>query len=222
MSGVKFLVVFLAMSSIAFAEISIGADITSSFSNSSTTSEPTTGSSTERKSNQNTFSIAPMIGIFPSKVVEIAPFLRWSISTSSNQIIIEGSTTTSQPDETSQQSLEPGCGAYFHVTNNNNLLDFSLGPKLSYSWLFEPYTKNSTSSVYDKYYYGSLNFGVQTNIDLKFTEHFKTRFFSNLFRLSLLNTHTKYKGATTETRGYNFVSDFRTILQPSFGFHFTF
>jgi hypothetical protein len=214
---------------VSIAEISIGADI--SFYNSTSNSEAgnSSGITTESQTTQNTTSISPVIGIFPLKFIEIAPFFRWGISASSSESKTTGTTLNStQKSERSQHTIEPGCGAYFHVIKDNSILDFSLGPKLSYAWALKPHSKNesgtstSTTTEYDKYYNGSFNLGVQTNIDLKFTEHFKTRFYSNLFRLSFSNTHTKYKNTTVENRTVNILSDFRTILQPAFGFHFTF
>jgi hypothetical protein len=218
------LMALVIFSSVSVAEISIGADITSYVNSNNSETETPTVTTSQRQTNQ-TFGIGPQIGIFPSKLIEIAPFIRWSVTSSSTENTTKGTaTTTTTTTERSQHSIEPGCGVYFHVVNNNNMLDFSLGPKLSYAWSFKPYTKNSsgTSTEYDDYYFGTLNFGVQTNIDLIFSDHFKARFFSNLFRLSLLNNNYKFKGSTTKNRSSTFVSDFRTILQPGFGFHFTF
>ncbi len=226
MCRVKMLMALVLFSSVSFAEISIGADITSYFSSNNETVESTTSSTaSERQTNQRTIGFGPQIGILPSKLIEIAPYFRWSVTSTHIENTTKGTTTsTTTSTDRSQHSIEPGCGVYFHVVNNNNVLDFSLGPKLSYAWTFKPVTKNSagTSTEYDKFYNGSLIFGVQTNIDLRFSDHFKTRFYSNLFRLSLLNTHTKVKGASTESSAINVVSDFRTIFQPAFGFHFTF
>lgn len=201
MCGVKFLMTLVVLSSVSIAEISIGADITSYSNRNNQETELSSGTTTERQTNQNTLSVGPQIGIFPSNLIEIAPFFRWSVTTSSSENTSGGTTSTTTETESSQHAIEPGCGVYFHVVNNNNVLDFSLGPKLSYAWTFKPLSKNSSgpTNEYDKYYYGSLNFGVQTNIDLKFSEHFKARFFSNLFRFSLMSTHTKAKGARQRT-----------------------
>jgi hypothetical protein len=223
MFDLKFMVVLLFLCSISSAEISIGADITTYSYTSNTESELSTGTKYKGHSNRSAFLIGPMIGIFPSKSVEIAPFFKWGITKSSNEVTTEGNLGSTQESENSQHSIEPGCGAYFHVIKNNAILDFSLGPKLSYLWSFKPFSKGTTTnSEYEKYYNGSLNLGLQTNIDLKFTEHFKTRFYSNLLRISLQNVNTKTYGQTTEDRDTDFSIDFKTILQPSFGFHFTF
>jgi hypothetical protein len=223
MVDLKFIVLFLFLCSISYAEISIGADVTTYSYTSNSDSELSSGIKYEGRSNRSALFIGPVIGIFPSKLIEIAPFFKWGFTKTSNESTTSGNLSSTEDSKNSQHSIEPGCGAYFHLIKDNAILDFSLGPRLSYVWSFKPFNKGTTaSSDYEKYYNGSLNLGLQTNIDFKFTEHFKARFYSNLLRISLQNVNTKTYDETTEDRVSNFTMDFKTILQPSFGFHFTF
>jgi hypothetical protein len=212
------------------AEISIGVDLTTTFYNNN---ESERGSERKTVTSKNTISFGPTIGFHPLKLVEIAPFFKWNITSANTETTynstadIRYTTNTQQKNEYSQHGIEPGLGVYFHLINNSNVIDFSLGPRISYQWSFKPHQKSSsgTTSItteYEKYYNGKGIAALRTNIDLTFSEHFAVRLSTNLFQFSIVNLVTKLRNDTSEYKGFAIESDFRTVFQPSGGFYFTF
>lgn len=167
---------------------------------------------TESETRINT-SFAPFVGIHPTDLIEIDPSFAWNLYSYSLK--------NNDNNSYSQNSIEPGCGLYFHLLKNN-VLGFALGPKVSYEFAFAPnYPDGSPQNEYDKYFNGTLNVACQVAIDLMFSKKFACRLTSNLFRYSLNSLDFETK-AGNKSDGSSYVIDLRTIFQPSFGFLFTF
>ncbi len=217
----KLSIAILAFSAIVTAEITLGLDMWYRVYNYENERESASGTSDQEQENGNTnFSLTPVLGICPNAVVEISPFFGYHFSSNKSKSKSSGSTQTSK-SETSQHGIEPGFGIYFHLVNNSDILDFSLGPKISYRINFPPDLDNS-SIDYDTYHDGVLAIACQINIDLHFNQHFAARLSSSLYRFSVNYYKEELENSDITTSRVTTNSDLRTILSPSLGFYFTF
>lgn len=219
----KILIILLAVSAVASAKISLGVDMTYRVSNDKEEMSSSGETNQKRENTNNQLSVTPFLGIYPNGLIEISPFFGWHYSSSKYKSNYSGSTPTSK-SSSSQHGIEPGCGLYFHIINNSNILDFSLGPKVSYRIYFTPDQESGGSDPvdYDKYFNGIFAIACQANIDLHFSERFAARMSSSLYRFSITNLETKMENSDVTTSRVSPVSDFKTIFSPSIGFYFTF
>jgi hypothetical protein len=195
----KIYAILLATVVTASAEISFGVDL--GYNQQSTESET-----------RINMSFAPFVGIHPTDIIEIDPSFAWNLYSYSSD---------NNNSSYSVNSIEPGCGLYFHLLKNN-VLGFALGPKVSYKFAFAPnYDDNSPQHEFDKYFNGTLNIACQMAIDLMFSKNFTCRLSSSLFKYSLNSWNIETEDGNKSEGTYN-EFDLRSVVQPYFGFLFTF
>jgi hypothetical protein len=195
----KFYVILLATVVTVSAEISFGLNL--GYNQQSTENDTKIG-----------LSFAPFVGIHPTDLIEIDPFFIWNLYSYSSD---------NDHDSYSENSIEPGCGLYFHLLKNN-VLGFALGPKVSYEFAFAPnYADDSPQHEYNSYFDGTLKIACQVAIDLMFSKNFTCRLSSDLFKYSLNSWNTETKNGNKSDGTYNEV-DLKSLFQPYFGFVFTF
>lgn len=219
----KLLIMILAISTVVSAKISLGLDMSYRVLSTNDETETDAGSEQERETSSNSISLTPVLGIHPTDLVEISPFFGWYYSSSKIENRNSNSTLTSKT-KSSQSGIEPGLGLYFHLINNSNILDFSIGPKASYCIYFTPKskTKGVDPTEYDTYFNGTFAAACQINIDLHFSKHFAARMSSSLYRFSVAYLKTELEDSDVTKTSVNTNSDFRSVFTPSLGFYFTF
>ncbi len=172
----------------------------------------------KNENGSTTLSLTPVLGILPNDIIEISLFSGFHFSASNTKS--KNSTSTSKTKR-SQFGIEPGLGLYFHLINNSNIIDFSLGPKLSYQFGFPP-NEGKNGPEYDTYIDGLFNVACQINIDLHFSRNFAARLSSSLYRFSIDHLKTEVEDSDVTIKQVITTSDFRTVFTPSLGFYFTF
>jgi hypothetical protein len=217
----KLPILIFAVSAIAAAEISLGVDMNYTVNKNTDEDEIETvnGSVDDKRENTlSTLSITPVLGIHANKIVEISPFLGYHYYSSKNKT---KTSTISSKSKKTQHGISFGSGLYFHVINNSDILDFSLGPKISYLLNLPP-DEGKGATEYDTYLEGAFNAICQINIDLHFSKHFAARLSSNLYRFSINHKKTEVEDSNVTEKTVTKTSDFRTFFTPSLGFYFTF
>jgi hypothetical protein len=219
----KLLLLVMAVSAIAAAEISLGVDMRYLVGKDEDEREDEreySGGSADQKQEyvSNSLSIMPVLGIHANDIIEISPFFGYHFYSSKTKS--KTSTSTSK-SKRSQHGIEPGLGLYFHLINNSDIIDFSLGPKISYGIYFPPNT-GKDGVEYDTYVDGIFSAACQINIDLHFSSNFAARLSSSLYRFSINHTKTEVENSDVTEKEVTRTSDFRTVFTPTLGFYFTF
>ena len=141
----KLLLLVMAVSAIAAAEISLGVDMRYLVSKDEDEREYSSESANEEQEyGSNSLSIIPVLGIHANDIIEISPFFGYHFHSSKTKS--KTSTSTSK-SKRSQHGIEPGLGLYFHLINNSDIIDFSLGPKISYGINFPPNTERTVLNM---------------------------------------------------------------------------
>lgn len=213
----KLSILVLAVSAIAVAEISLGVDVLYRVNDYEYERE-SSESNQEIESGNSTLNLMPFLGIRPNDIIEVSPFFGYYLYVGKRK---ESNQSSSNESKSSQHGIEPGIGIYFHLFNNSDIIDFSLGPKTSYRINF-PAKENDKAPDYDKYIDGIFSVACQVNIDLHFNKHFAARLSSNLYGFSIDHTKTKVGNPNVSTKNVSIVSELRTFFTPSLGFYFTF
>jgi len=201
----------------AFGKVSIGVDATYSLSNNVTSTSPSSSLSPSRSSINNSLSVVPYVGIFIGEIVEIDPFLGWSMNASTFKT---GDSVTSSR---TQHMILLGFRGLFHVVRGE-LLGLAIGPEFGYSQDFKPTTTGTSSSTatLSEYYSGTIWLGCPLAIDLHFTALLSARLSASLFQCTYDMYSYKYTNSTVSNSSNTFGLSFKTIFQPTFGFYFLF
>ncbi len=192
-------------------------------------SSGSTSSSSTDKSTTNAFGITPTIGILPSEIFEISPFMMVGFANYSEKEI-ENDSVVSEYDA-SQVFLGAGIGFYFHVVRGEHM-HLSLGPRLQFLNYFEPNTDdhnpNTTTDPYDTYLNMSIPINVPINIDFYLNKVVGLRLTSNLLNFYIniyKRTRRDTQLTTTVKREWTDIKidfDIITSIIPSFGLFFRF
>ena len=157
-------------------------------------------------STRNRLQLTPRIGIMPSELLEISPFLIFILNTSKR---VEEDFNS--PYRGSSADLGCGIGAFFHIIRSK-IIHLSLGPQLRFQFGLKP--KN-----YDEYLDIGLSIGSPLNFDFHLSDKFAIRFSSNIIDIKYYRYLRESEG---ETYSYNdFDIDLQSIFNPSLGFFFT-
>ena len=203
-------IILLASAITASGELSLGLNLKYSATNNFTDN-----TSTKVTTTSNSFYIRPYIGIHPTKLVEVSPFVGWSLSSNSRKTEYSNTNSTTE-SSSSQGALWLGCGLFFHVVRGE-VFGVSIGPELGYGWNFEP-----SDAQYDKYYNADIRVACPLNIDLHFTKTFSARLSTDLALYNFNATTTEAKNSSTEIKNHTSTFDLRSIFQPIFGLYFNF
>ena len=215
----KLPILVLSVCAFAAAEISLGVDMTYRVYKDEDETEYESGLGDQKQEyGTNTLGIMPVIGIHANHIIEISPFFGYYFYSSKTK----NKTSTSTSKTTmSQHGIEPGLGLYFHLINNSDIIDFSIGPKVSHLFNFTP-DRGKEGPDYDTYIDGVFSAACQINIDLHFSSNFAARLSSSLYRFSVSHLKTEVEDSDVTEKEVTKTSDFRTFFTPSLGFYFTF
>lgn len=215
----KLPILVLSVCAIAAAEFSFGVDMNYTVSKNESETEYESGlEDRESESGNNNLSISPVFGIHANDIIEISPFFGYYFSSRNTK---DKTSTSTIKTKWAQHGIFFGSGLYFHVVNNSDILDFSLGPKIYYRMSFTP-DEGKDAPDYDTYIDGVFGAACQINIDLHFSNHFAARLSSSLYSFSVSHKKTEVEKSDITKKTVIKTSDFRTVFTPSLGFYFTF
>ena len=203
MKKILLLLVIPLSITISYGEVLLGADIRYDFGfHDSRTKDSLSNRYVSRIDNQ--LQLTPRIGIMPSELLEISPFLIFNLNTSKREAPTYTSTTR-------MVDLGCGIGAFFHIIRGK-IIHLSLGPQVRFQYALKP-------EEYDEYLDINLSIGSPLNFDFRLNDNFAIRFSSNIIDFKYNRYLHESEGETYSKN--DFEIDLRSILSPSLGFFFT-
>ena len=200
----KLLLLLIILSiTISYGKVLLGVDLRYDFDfHDARTVDSLTNRYSSRIDNQ--LQLTPRIGIMPSELLEISPFLIFNLNTSKREAPTYTSTTR-------MVDLGCGIGAFFHIIRGK-IIHLSLGPQLRFQYTLKP-------EEYDEYLDIELSIGSPLNFDFRLNDNFAIRFSSNIIDFKYNRYLRESEGETYSNN--DFEIDLRSILSPSLGFFFT-
>jgi hypothetical protein len=190
---------FLFCTASAFAEVSLGVDLSTNWNNDHQQLNQNNDQGTVRY----TFNAGPRVLIVIGEKVEVAPFVDLSYSRTS--YYVNGDLRTLDRS----WGYDAGCGVYFRLINGE-VFRFSIGPRLLYGMNFDPENTDFTQNLW--------YLSAPANIDFRLSDRF-------FVRASPVIAGVGYTlNSTGQQDAYSGNFYFRVITQSalSIGFFFTF
>jgi hypothetical protein len=208
-----------------YGKTKIGVDMNYQLSNTAT---KTSSIAVTQTRTTNTLSAVPYIGISPSDLLEISPFIGWILSQTSTKV--EDSLSSSNSGSTTtQNSFQLGGRLFFHVIQKD-IFDISVGPEVGYRINLEPTSSSNNSSGsssssgsnYEKYLSQDIWLGCPFNIDLHLNNFLSARVSSSIvgFSYHLQSIQTTSASATSDVN--TITVNLKSIFQPTLGFYVSF
>ena len=208
MKKILLLLVIILSITISYGEVLLGADLRYDFDfHDSRTKDSLSNRYSSRIDNR--LQLTPRIGIMPSELLEISPFLIFNLNTSKREAPTYTSTTR-------MVDLGCGIGTFFHIIRRE-IIHLSFGPQLQFQYMLKPY--GDVFPDYDEYIDVELSIGSPLNLDFHPNDKFAIRLLTSIVDFKYSRYLHKYEGQTYSNN--DFEIDLRSIFSPSLGFFFT-